>query len=169
VGAVLVNGPSRFLGFLGNDALTRESLTDSGDYRTGDMGYLDEDGYFRFVARAKDIIRRGAITIVPSEVTPVILGHPSVREVEIVPLPDERLGERACAAIILVEGATPPTLDELREFLDQHGVAKYTWPESLEVFDEFPRTPASLRVIKATVVKQILERSQQQARVVDPV
>ena len=169
VGAVLVNGPSRFLGFLGNDALTRESLTDSGDYRTGDMGYLDEDGYFRFVARAKDIIRRGAVTIVPSEVTPVILDHPSVREVEIVPLPDERLGERACAAIIPVEGATPPTLDELREFLDQHGVAKYTWPESLEVFDEFPRTPASLRVIKATVVKQILERSQQRGRAVDPV
>ena len=78
-------------------------------------------------------------------------------------------GERACAAIIPVEGATPPTLDELREFLDQHGVAKYTWPESLEVFDEFPRTPASLRVIKATVVKQILERSQQRGRAVDPV
>ena len=159
VGAVVVNGPSRFLGFFDNDALTRESLTASGGYRTGDIGYLDRDGYFRFVARSKDIIRRGAVTIVPSEVTPVILRLPSVREVEIVPLPDERLGERACAAIILVDGATPPTLEEMQAFLDQHGVAKYTWPESLEVFDEFPRTPASLRVIKTAVVKQILERS----------
>ena len=104
VGSVIVNGPSRFLGFLNNDELTRESLTDWGGYRTGDLGYLDEDGQFIYVGRSKDIIRRGGVTIVPSEVEPVILRHPDVREVAIVPLPDERLGERACAAIIAVEG-----------------------------------------------------------------
>jgi cyclohexanecarboxylate-CoA ligase len=157
VGSVLVNGPSRFLGFLNNDDLTRESLTEWGGYRTGDLGYLDEDGQFVYVGRSKDIIRRGGVTIVPSEVEPVILRHPNVREVAIVPLPDERLGERACAAIIAVQGKPAPTLEELQQFLDEAGVAKYTWPESVEVFDEFPRTP-SLKVVKRDVVSEILER-----------
>jgi acyl-coenzyme A synthetase/AMP-(fatty) acid ligase len=158
VGSVIVNGPSRFLGFLGNDELTRESLTEWGGYRTGDLGYLDEDGQFVYVGRSKDIIRRGGVTIVPSEVEPVIMRHPDVREVAIVPLPDERLGERACAAIIPVEAKSAPTLEDLQQFLNQEGVAKYTWPESVEVFDEFPRTP-SLKVVKRDVVTQILERS----------
>jgi cyclohexanecarboxylate-CoA ligase len=158
VGSVIVNGPSRFLGFLGNDDLTRKSLTDWGGYRTGDLGYLDGDGQFVYVGRSKDIIRRGGVTIVPSEVEPVILRHPNVREVTIVPLPDERLGERACAAIIAVEGKAAPTLEELQQYLDQEGVAKYTWPESVQVFEEFPRTP-SLKVVKRDVVKLILERS----------
>jgi acyl-CoA synthetase len=158
VGAVIVNGPSRFLGFLGNDDLTRKSLTVWGGYRTGDLGYLDEDGEFVYVGRSKDIIRRGGVTIVPSEVEPVLLRHPHVREVAIVPLPDERLGERACAAILLTEGKPAPTLDDLQQFLDHEGVAKYTWPESVEVFDEFPRTP-SLKVVKRDVVKEILDRS----------
>src|SRR6516164_5748787 len=157
IGSVIVNGPSRFLGFLGNDELTRESLAVWGGYRTGDLGYLDEDGQFVYVGRSKDIIRRGGVTIVPAEVEPVIMRHPDVREVAIVPLPDDRLGERACAAIIPVEGRTPPTLDEIQQFLDREGVAKYTWPESVEVFDEFPRTP-SLKVVKRDVVTQILER-----------
>jgi cyclohexanecarboxylate-CoA ligase len=157
VGSVIVNGPSRFLGFLNNDELTRDSLTDWGGYRTGDLGYLDEDGEFVYVGRSKDIIRRGGVTIVPSEVEPVILRHPHVHEVAIVPLPDERLGERACAAVILVEGTVAPTLEELQQFLEQEGVAKYTWPESVEVFEDFPRTP-SLKVVKRDVVKEILER-----------
>jgi acyl-CoA synthetase (AMP-forming)/AMP-acid ligase II len=157
VGDVVVNGPSRFLGFLGNDELTRESLTEWGGYRTGDLGYLDEDGQFVYVGRSKDIIRRGGVTIVPAEVEPVILRHPNVREVAIVPLPDERLGERACAAIIAVDGKIAPTLEEVQQFLDEQGVAKYTWPESIEVFEDFPRTP-SLKVVKRDVVTQILER-----------
>jgi non-ribosomal peptide synthetase component E (peptide arylation enzyme) len=122
------------------------------------LGYLDEDGQFVYVGRSKDIIRRGGVTIVPAEVEPVILRHAQVREVAIVPLPDERLGERACAAIIPVEGKIAPTLEELQQFLDEHGVAKYTWPESVEVFEDFPRTP-SLKVVKRDVVSQILERS----------
>jgi non-ribosomal peptide synthetase component E (peptide arylation enzyme) len=78
--------------------------------------------------------------------------------VAIVPLPDERMGERACAAIIASPGHAAPTLEELQRFLDAQGVAKYTWPESVEVFEDFPRTP-SLKVVKRDVVQRILERS----------
>jgi acyl-CoA synthetase (AMP-forming)/AMP-acid ligase II len=158
VGDVVVNGPSRFLGFLGNDELTRESLTDWGGYRTGDLGYLDEDGHLVYVGRSKDIIRRGGVTIIPAELEPVLLRHPAIYEVAVVPLPDDRLGERACAAVVLAPGRQPPTLAELQGFLEQEGVAKYTWPESIEVFEDFPRT-ASLKVVKRDVVREIAVRT----------
>ena len=133
-----MNGPSRFLGFLGNDELTEASLTDWGGYRTGDLGALDADGHLLFIGRSKDIIRRGGVTIVPAEVEPVIMRHPDVHEVAIVPLPDERMGERACAAIIPVAGHEVPTLEELQEFLAAEGVAKYTWPERVEAVRGLP-------------------------------
>jgi cyclohexanecarboxylate-CoA ligase len=158
VGSVVVNGPSRFLGFFNNDELTRQSLTEWGGYRTGDLGSVDEDGHFTFVGRSKDIIRRGGVTVLPAELEPVILRHPAVHEVAVVALPDERLGERACAAIICEPGQTAPTLEELQAFLEAEGVAKYTWPESIEVFTDFPRTP-SLKVVKRDVVKGILDRT----------
>jgi cyclohexanecarboxylate-CoA ligase len=158
VGEVVVNGPSRFLFFLGNDELTRESLTDWGGYRTGDLGYLDEDGHLVYVGRRKDIIRRGGVTVVPAEIEPILLRHPAVHEAAVVPLPDERLGERACAALILERGHRAPTLGELQAFLEGEGLAKYMWPESIEVFDEFPRTP-SLKVVKREVVQLIVDRA----------
>jgi acyl-coenzyme A synthetase/AMP-(fatty) acid ligase len=164
IGDVVVNGPSRFLFFLGNDELTRESLTDWGGYRTGDLGYLDEEGHLVYVGRSKDVIRRGGVTVVPTEIEPVLLRHPAVQEAAVVPLPDERLGERACAALILRPGERAPTLAELQEFLEREGLAKYMWPESIEVFDEFPRTP-SLKVVKREVVKLIVNRAGEPATV----
>jgi cyclohexanecarboxylate-CoA ligase len=158
VGDIVVNGPSRFLGFLHNDELTRASLTGWGGYRTGDLGYLDEDGHLVYVGRSKDIIRRGGVTIVPAELEPVLLRHPAIHEAAVVPLPDDRLGERACAALVLRPGAAAPTLADLQAFLDAEGVAKYAWPEFVEVFDDFPRT-ASLKVVKRDVVREILGRA----------
>jgi cyclohexanecarboxylate-CoA ligase len=158
LGAIVVNGPSRFLGFLGNEKLTRESLTDWGGYVTGDLGYLDEDGHLVYVGRNKDIIRRGGVTIVPAEIEPVLVRHPAIREAAVVPVPDERLGERACAALILESGADAPTLAELQEFLAGEELAKYMWPESIEVFDDFPRT-SSLKPVKRDIIDQILDRS----------
>src|SRR5436305_11554360 len=158
VGSVVVNGPSRFLGFLANEELTRESLTDDGAYKTGDLGYLDAAGHLIYGGRTKDIIRRGGVTLVPAEIEAAIVRHPAVRDAAVVPLPDDRLGERACAAIIGEPGSDAPGLPELQEFLAAEGVSKYSWPESVELFDEFPRTP-SLKVVKRDLVKAILERA----------
>jgi acyl-coenzyme A synthetase/AMP-(fatty) acid ligase len=158
LGAVVVNGPSRFLGFLANNALTHESLTEWGGYKTGDLGYLDEDGHLVYGGRSKDIIRRGGVTLVPAEIEAAILKHRAVHEVAVVPIPDDRLGERACAAVVLEPGTEAPTLSDLQDFLAAHGLSKYSWPESIEVFDDFSRTP-SLKVIKRDVVKAILDRT----------
>ena len=158
VGAIVVNGPSRFLGFLANEQLTRESLTSWGGYLTGDLGYLDDDGQLVYMGRSKDIIRRGGVTLVPAEMEKVILRHPSIREVAVVALPHDRLGERACAAVILEASSEAPSLPELQEFLTTEGMSKYSWPESIEVFEEFPRT-SSLKPIKRDIVKLIVDRA----------
>jgi non-ribosomal peptide synthetase component E (peptide arylation enzyme) len=157
-GAVVTNGPSRFLRFLNNDELTRESLTDWGGYTTGDLGYLDDEGHLVYVGRSKDIIRRGGVTLVPAEIEPVIMRHPAIHEAAVVPIPDDRLGERACAAVITKRGAVAPSLAELQEFLEVEGLSKYSWPESVVVFDDFPRT-SSLKPVKRDIVKQIMDRS----------
>ena len=156
-GQVEINGPSRFLGFLGNEELTRELIAPWGGYRTGDLGYLDEDGHLVYLGRSKDTIERGGVQIVPADVEPTVLDHPAIREVALVPLPDERLGERVCAAVILVEGQEAPSLDQLQDFLAGRDVAKYCWPESIEVFEEFPRT-SSLKPVKGEIVKRVLAR-----------
>jgi acyl-coenzyme A synthetase/AMP-(fatty) acid ligase len=156
-GQIVLTGPSRFLGFFRNDELTAASLTDWGGYRTGDVGTLDADGYLTFLGRSKDIIRRGGVTIVPAEIEPVILRHEAVREVALVGVEDERLGERSCAALLLQPGAEPPTLEQLQDFLEGEGVAKYCWPEYIEVFEEFPRT-SSLKAVKRDIVGEVEER-----------
>jgi len=156
-GQVEINGPSRFLGFLGNEELTRELIAPWGGYRTGDLGYLDEDGHLVYLGRSKDTIERGGVQIVPADVEPTVLQHPAIREVALIPLPDERLGERVCAALILAEGAAAPSLEQLQEFLEHRDVPKYCWPESIEVFDEFPRT-SSLKPVKGEIVKRVLAR-----------
>jgi acyl-coenzyme A synthetase/AMP-(fatty) acid ligase len=156
-GAIAVNGPSRFLGFAGNDELTRQSLTPTGAYRTGDLGYLDADGHLVYQGRSKDIVRRGGVTLVSAEIEAAVLRHPAIHEVAVVPLPDDRLGERACAAVILEPGHDAPTVTELQEHLAGEGLAKYSWPEAIAVFADFPRTP-SLKVVKHDVVKAIISR-----------
>ena len=138
--------------------LFRSSLADWGGYVTGDLGYLDEDGHLVYVGRDKDIIRRGGVTIVPAEIETVLIRHPAIREAVVVPLPDDRLGERACAAVIAAEGASVPALPEMQAFLAEQGLAKYMWPESIALFDDFPRT-SSLKAVKRDIVNLILERS----------
>lgn len=149
-GHVLVRGPSRCLGYYNDPKLTCDALTDDGFFRTGDLGSLDVDGYFTFGMRARDVIRRGGVTIVPAELEDQLSRHPQVQHAAIVALPDGRLGERACVCIV-PRGAHAPDLDMLNAFLTAQGVPAYLLPEFVVAFDEFPRTP-SLKVKKAELV-----------------
>ena len=153
-GNVLVRGPNRFLGYYRNDVLNRSSLTEDGFFRTGDVGVLDAEGYFTFVSRSKDIIRRGGVTITPADVETALRPHPRVADVAVIALPDPRLGERACACVITKDGKDI-TLAELTSFLEARGFARYLWPEHVVVCERFPRTP-SLKVRKNDLRKQVL-------------
>ncbi|MCE3284117.1 MAG: hypothetical protein K0R70_373 [Steroidobacteraceae bacterium] len=155
-GHILVRGPNRFLGYYRNETMNSASLTADGYFRTGDVGVLDSRGMLTFVSRSKDIIRRGGVTITPADIEAALRSHPRLGDVAVVALPDPRLGERACACVITRDGRDF-ALEELTQFLEARAFPRYQWPEAVERFDTFPRTP-SLKVQKPELRRQVLER-----------
>ena len=126
------------------DSLKRPQLyavDEDGWFETGDLARKDKDGYIRITGRSKDIIIRGGENVPVIEIEQLMYRHPAVQEVAIVGLPDERLGERACACVLLREG-TSLTLADLSRFMAENAVAKNYWPERLEVLDALPKTPS---------------------------
>ena len=117
-GQIVVRGPQRHLGFL-QTALAQTCFLPDNWYITGDRGYFRPDGQFVMTTRAKDIIVRGGENIPVAEVENLVIAHPAVLEAAVVAVPDERLGERACACVVLDEGASL-SLEELREWLSKH-------------------------------------------------
>jgi cyclohexanecarboxylate-CoA ligase len=126
-----------FQGYLNRPELTAEALTDDGWYRTGDLARIDEAGYVRITGRVKDVINRGGEKVPVAEIEQLLHAHPAVRDVAIVAMPDERLGERACAFVV-----GELDFDAMLEYLDSHRVSKTYWPERLELVESLPRTPS---------------------------
>jgi 3-phosphoshikimate 1-carboxyvinyltransferase len=133
--------PTLFAGYLNRPELTAQALTADGYYRTGDLARIDSDGYLHITGRVKDVINRGGEKVPVVEVEQVLYAHPSVREVAIVAMADERLGERACAFVVLEPGATLD-FEAMQRHLQAQRVAKPYWPERLELVDELPHTPS---------------------------
>ena len=138
-GALLVRGASLFAGYLKRPDLNNTDT--DGWFDTGDLAYLDGEGYIRIDGRTKDLIIRGGENIPVVEIENLLYEHPSVAAVAIVGYPDERLGERACAVVTCKPG-TALTLDDIRDFLAKHQVARQYHPEQLTLVDEMPRTPS---------------------------
>jgi 3-phosphoshikimate 1-carboxyvinyltransferase len=128
-----------FAGYLNRPELTAEAMTSDGFYRTGDLARIDSSGYVRITGRVKDVINRGGEKIPVAEVEQLLYRHPAVREAAIVAMPDARLGERACAYVVLQEGAELDFAD-MQHHLEFHRVTKTYWPERLELVERLPRT-----------------------------
>ena len=126
-----------FQGYLNRPELTAEALTPDGWYRTGDLARIDAAGYVRITGRVKDVINRGGEKVPVAEIEQLLHAHPAVRDVAIVAMPDERLGERACAFVV-----GELDFDAMLEYLDSHRVSKTYWPERLELVEILPRTPS---------------------------
>ncbi len=133
--------PTLFKGYLNRPDLTAQALTADGYYRTGDLARIDADGYLHITGRVKDVINRGGEKVPVVEVEQVLYAHPAVREVAVVAMPDDRLGERACAFVVLEPGRELE-FDAMQRHLETQRVAKPYWPERLELVDELPRTPS---------------------------
>jgi 3-phosphoshikimate 1-carboxyvinyltransferase len=136
-----VHSDCLFEGYLNRPELTAEAVTDDGWYRTGDLARIDVNGYVRITGRVKDVINRGGEKVPVAEIEQLLHGHPAVRDVAIVAMPDERLGERACAFVVL-DGTGELDFGAMLEYLDSCRVAKTYWPERLELVDTLPRTPS---------------------------
>ena len=137
-GEMCVKGPNVFQGYYKQPQATAEAFVD-GFFRTGDIGYLDEDGFLYIVDRKKDMILSGGFNVYPRNIEEAVYEHPGVEEVIVIGIPDTYRGESAKAFITLRPGASPFTLDELRNFLADK-LARYELPAALEFRDVLPKT-----------------------------
>lgn len=136
-GEIQVRGPSMFHGYL-NDETNNKTSLDNGWLKSGDLGFIDNDGYLRCDGRIKDLIVRGGLNISPAEVEGLLLTHPLIEDVSIVGFPDDRLGERIFAFLVCPSGN--PTLKELSEFLSAKGLSIQKHPEQVLFVSELPKT-----------------------------
>ncbi|MFH1139558.1 MAG: AMP-binding protein [Pseudomonadota bacterium] len=134
-------------GYYKRPDLNGKKWDEEGFYHTGDACYVDENGFFHFVTRLKDIIIRGGMNISAEEVEFLLYEHPKVFNVAVVGYSDPALGERSCACVELKPGVDSLTLGEVVEFMAERRVAKYKYPEKLLVLGSLPRTPTG-KVLK---------------------
>ena len=139
VGEIRIRGPNVTKGYWNRPKETAEAFV--GDrFLTGDIGYMDADGYFYLVDRKKDMIISGGFNVYPQMIEQAIYTHPSVQEVIVIGIPDDYRGEAAKAFIKLRDGANSFALEELRAFLTGK-LGKHELPAALDFVDELPRTP----------------------------
>jgi acyl-coenzyme A synthetase/AMP-(fatty) acid ligase len=136
-----VRGISLFSGYLKNPKATREAFSADGWFETGDTAELSAAGHLRFTGRVKEIINRGGVKYSPLDVEAIIDRMPGIARSAIVPFPDVVLGERACVFVQPALDAARPTLEAIVRALDSAGVAKFKWPERLELVEAMPITP----------------------------
>jgi long-chain acyl-CoA synthetase len=163
IGEIAVKGPQVMKGYWNRPEETAQVLRD-GWLLTGDLGYMDEDGYFYVVDRKKDMIIAGGFNIYPREVEEVLYEHPDVQEVVVAGIPDPYRGETVKAYIVLREGASIST-EEMDQFARKH-LAAYKVPRAYEFRDELPKTAVG-KILRRALVdeekKKIEEDEKKQA------
>lgn len=150
-------GPNVFMGYFDEPELTARALDEEGWYYSGDLCRMDEAGYIKITGRKKDIIVRGGENISSREVEDILLQHPKIHDACVVAMPDERLGERSCAYVMLKAPHHSLSLEEVVAFFSRKRVAKYKYPEHIVVIEKLPRT-ASGKIQKFLLRKDIMRR-----------
>jgi long-chain acyl-CoA synthetase len=147
VGEIVIKGHNVMKGYWNRPDATEEAIKD-GWFHTGDMGTVDEDGYFSIVDRKKELIIRGGYNVYPREIEEVLYEHPAVRECAVIGVPDDKMGEEVGAAVVLKEGQD---IDEaaLKDFVKAE-VAGYKYPRRIWFVDELPKT-ATGKILKREV------------------
>ncbi|ENF4778271.1 medium-chain fatty-acid--CoA ligase [Escherichia coli] len=150
-------GPNVFMGYFDEPELTARALDEEGWYYSGDLCRMDEAGYIKITGRKKDIIVRGGENISSRKVEDILLQHPKIHDACVVAMPDERLGERSCAYVVLKAPHHSLSLEEVVAFFSRKRVAKYKYPEHIVVIEKLPRT-ASGKIQKFLLRKDIMRR-----------
>lgn len=139
VGELATRGPHVALGYFNDPERSASTFRENGWLFTNDLATIDQDGFIRIVGRIKEIINRGGLKISVREIEDLMIEIPEIAQVAIVPIPDERLGERSCACVITRggQGIEPKTITS---YLQARGLAKYKQPEFIALVKEFPMT-----------------------------
>ena len=138
-GEICIRGPNITQGYYKQPEVNAEAFVD-GWFRTGDLGYLDDDGFMFLVDRRKDLILSGGFNVYPRVIEEAVYEYPGVEEVMVIGIPDAYRGESAKAFVKLREGAAAFTLEELRAFLADK-VGRHEMPVAVEFRDALPKTP----------------------------
>jgi len=144
VGEVVLRGMNIMIGYHNNPEATARAFA-GGWFHTGDLGYLDEDGFLFIVDRIKDLIIRGGYNVYPREVEEVLYTHPAVAEVAVIGVPDPKMGEEV-RAIVAVKPGQSVTETELIEFVKERAAA-YKYPRTVEFRDSLPKN-ATGKILK---------------------
>jgi acyl-CoA synthetase len=163
IGEIGGRGASMMLGYYGNQEATEASFNRLGYFMSGDLGQIDPDGNLRIVGRSKDLIIRGGHNIYPIEIESLALRHPDIVKCAAFAVPDARLGEKVCLAVVLRADASLSGETALRH-LRQEGLSKYDMPEYFMIADEFPVT-ASGKILK----RELIERARRNELELSPV
>jgi acyl-CoA synthetase (AMP-forming)/AMP-acid ligase II len=153
VGQIGGKGASLMLGYFDDQKATEDSFNDSGWFLTGDLGWMDSAGFLRITGRKKDVIIRGGHNIYPARIEALAAKHPAIDKVVAFAVPDQRLGERVCMAIVLRNGQNLSD-DELLAHLDAVGLSKYDMPESVIHLEALPLT-ASGKIVKRILSEEV--------------
>ncbi|WP_324274957.1 class I adenylate-forming enzyme family protein [Blastococcus brunescens] len=155
VGQIGGRGASLMLGYFDDQASTEGSFNASGWFLTGDLGWMDEEGYLRITGRKKDVIIRGGHNIFPAKIENLAMQHPDVAKAAAVPVPDERLGERVCL-VVQPKPDRDVSSGDLLVHLADAGLSKYDMPEYLATVDDLPLMPSG-KVLKRRLLEWIEE------------
>jgi acyl-CoA synthetase (AMP-forming)/AMP-acid ligase II len=136
-------------GYLNHPQATQAAINPEGWFRTGDIGYADEEGYFYVVDRLKELIKYKGLQVAPAELEAVLLTHPAVADAAVIPSPDEEAGEVPKAFVVLRSEATP---DELMAFVADK-VAPHKKIRLLEVIEQIPKS-ASGKILRRVLVER---------------
>jgi long-chain acyl-CoA synthetase len=151
VGEVQFRGPSVIPGYWNAPEATAEAIDTDGWLSTGDVGYVDEDGYLFLVDRKKDLIIRGGYNVYPSEVEEALYAHPAVLEAAVVGVPHETLGEDVAAVVVRLPGTTLDA-EELQAWARER-VAAYKYPRRVVFVDALPKGPTG------KILRRAIDRS----------
>jgi acyl-CoA synthetase len=155
IGQIGGRGASLMLGYFDDQTATEAAFNAQGWFMTGDLGWLNDDGYLRVVGRQKDVIVRGGRNIYPGHIEALAMRHDAIERAAAFPVADPRLGERLCLAVVARENK-PLDPEAILEHLDLAGLSKYDMPEYILPVDEMPLT-ASGKVLKRELVRSVEE------------
>jgi len=147
-GEILIRGHNVMKGYWNRPEANEEAISEGGWFHSGDMATVDEDGYFFIVDRKKDLIIRGGYNVYPREIEEVIYEHPAIREVAVLGVPHDELGEEVGAAVALKDGEECSAGD-LREHCKEQ-LAAYKYPREVWFVDELPKGPTG-KILKREI------------------
>jgi long-chain acyl-CoA synthetase len=155
-GEICIQGPNVMKGYWKNPQATADAMTADGFLRTGDVAYMDADGFVFIVDRIKDMLLCGGFNVYPRNIEEAIYTHPAVAEVSVIGIPDEYRGQSPKAFIALKSGAEPFTIDQLKDFL-RDKLGKHEMVQVIEFRDALPKTPVG-KILKTALYEDEAKR-----------